>query len=391
MNDSSHARARALRCIDEIPYAQLRGKRIFFRTSLNLPVDSSGHVSDVFRLKRALPTLEYLSKAGARTIVAGYFGRRGESLRPVAEEFIRIAHTIPVRFLGSPLSQAPVEAAALRDGECLILENLRQDPGEESKDEGFARFLASLADMFVSDALPEAHRDYASNVGIASFLPAYAGFLMRDEVLALEAARNPPRPSLAILGGAKFETKEPLMKALLKTYDTLFITGALANDIFKARGFPVGRSLVSDAVPDGSILNHPHFLAPVDVTVERSDGQARVKRPGEVEEGDKIVDIGPDSVKVLAPRIESASFIMWNGPTGLYEDGYTSWTYALAELIALSGAQKVIGGGDTIAVIETSAVPREKLGFLSTGGGAMLEYLLKGTLPGIEALRLGNT
>lgn len=157
--------------------------------------------------------------------------------------------------------------------------------------------------------------------------------------------------------------------------------------MFKARGFPVGRSLISKELPDEAVLASPSFLSPVDVTVERVDLQARVKKPEDVEEGDKIVDIGPDSVKEIAPLIESAKFILWNGPTGLYEGGYISWTHAIAELIAQSRAQKVVGGGDTIAAILESGVAEEKLEFLSTGGGAMLEYLLKGTLPGIEALK----
>jgi len=243
-----------------------------------------------------------------------------------------------------------------------------------------------LAEIYVDDAFAAAHRAHASIVGVPRLLPSYAGFLMRNEVREIDAARAPQSPSFAILGGAKFDTKAPLIKLLLEKYDHLFIAGALANDVFKARGLPVGRSLISKELPDASVLEHPHFVAPVDVTVERSDGQARVKKPQEVEADDKIVDIGPDSVALIAPYIASAKFILWSGPTGMYESGYVSWTTAIAELVAKSDARKVIGGGDTIAAIEESGVPHENLGFLSTGGGAMLEYLLKGTLPGIAAL-----
>jgi phosphoglycerate kinase len=375
-----------MKCIDELSPAELKGKRVLLRTSLNLPVSADGEVSDVFRLRRALPTIKYLSDAGARVIIVGYLGRKGDSMKPVADELMKRAGGIKMYFFGTEFSAAPSQVAALKDGECLILESTRRDPGEETNSPEFVDLLASLADIFVGDAFAEAHRDYASNVAVAGKLPHYAGLLMRDEVRQLDAARAPQHPSIAILGGAKFETKAPLIQQLLSTYDRVFITGALANDVFKARGLPVGRSLISKELPGDAVLQNPHFLAPADVTVEREDLQARIKKPQDVEAGDKIVDIGPDSVKEIAPLIQSAKFILWNGPTGLYEGGYTSWTHAIAELVAQSRAQKVIGGGDTIAAILESGVAEEKLEFLSTGGGAMLEYLLEGTLPGIEAL-----
>jgi phosphoglycerate kinase len=196
----------------------------------------------------------------------------------------------------------------------------------------------------------------------------------------------PEHPSFAILGGSKFETKSPLIRVLLETYDHVFVAGALANDVLKAKGFPVGVSPISKELPDESVLSHPHFVAPLDVTVERADKQVVVKKPSEVEATDKIVDIGPDTVASVAPFIASAKFVLWNGPTGLYEDGYTAYTHAIADLIDKSGARAVIGGGDTIAVVEAAGVTFSPHVFLSTGGGAMLEFLLNGTLPGIDAL-----
>jgi len=375
-----------MKCIDEIPASELKGKRVFLRTSLNLPTAPDGSVTNVFRLKRGLPTLQYLTDSGAKVVVAGYFGRKGESMRPVAEALQKLAVDTKMYFFGTPFTEAPIQAAALKDGECLILENTRRDPGEEANDPVFAKLLASTADIFVNDGFIDAHRDYASTAGIAKYLPSYAGLGFRDEVKNIDAARAPGHPSLAILGGAKFETKAPLIKLLLEKYDHVFVTGALANDVFKARGLPVGRSLISKELPDASILEHPNFLAPIDVTVEQPDGQSHVKKPGDVDAEDKIVDIGPDTVAMLAPHIASAKFILWAGPTGMYESGYIHYTQGIAELIAKSAAQKVIGGGDTIAAIEKTGVAQENLGFLSTGGGAMLEYLLKGTLPGIAAL-----
>ena len=379
-----------MKCIDELSRAELKGKRVFLRTILNLPVAVNGSVTDVFRLKRALPTIEYLANNGAKVIIAGHFGRKGESIRPVAEALMKLAPQIRMYFFGTQFEQAGAEVSALKEGECLILENTRRDPGEKTNDPGFAQLLAGLADIFVGDAFPDVHREHASIVGVAKLLPSYAGFLMREEVEHLEAARSPEKPSFAILGGAKFETKAPLIQLFLEKYDHLFIAGALANDVFKARGLPVGRSLVSKELPGVAVLEHTHFLAPVDVTVEDADGQAKVKKPEEVGDGDNIVDIGPASVAYLAPRIAEAKFILWNGPTGLYENGYISYTRQIAELIAKAnerGASVVIGGGDTIAAIEAGGIPQEKLGFLSTGGGAMLQYLLKGTLPGIEVLK----
>ena len=374
-----------MKCIDELKAAELKGKRVLLRASLDLPLDEEGKVSDVFRLKRSFESLTYLQNAGARTILIGKIGRDPkESMEPVAgalKAFFSV-------FYVPHVSGAAVESAiqGMRDGDIVLLENLQQDPREIAGDDSFASEIAHFGEIYVNDAFLSAHRTSASMVGIPKFLPSYAGFLMREEVEHLNAARSPEHPSFAILGGAKFETKAPLISRLLESYDHLFIAGALANDVFKARGLPVGRSVVSSELPTPAVLSHPHFLAPVDVTVERLDEQARVKKPDAVEAGDKIVDIGPDSLKEIAPYIAEAKFILWNGPTGLYEDGFISWTHAIAELIAKSDAKKVIGGGDAIAAIEESSVSVERLGFLSTGGGAMLEYLLKGTLPGIEAL-----
>ena len=314
-----------------------------------------------------------------------HIGRKPEETNePVARA---LKHHMPVVYVPDLLGNMAHEARnAMRDGDILLLENLRSDARETANDDAFAKLLAAFGDIYVNDAFSAAHRAHASIVGIPKYLPSYAGVLLRDEVRELEKARTPEHPSFAILGGAKFETKAPLIQQLLKNYDHVFITGALANDVFKAQGLPVGRSLISPELPAPSVYGNPRFVSPNDVTVENEDKQARVKRPHEVFAGDKIVDIGPDTVRHIAPYITDAKFILWNGPTGLYEDGYDSYTHAIAELIAQSAAQKIIGGGDTIAAIEESGVSEEKLGFLSTGGGAMLEYLIDGTLPGIAAL-----
>jgi phosphoglycerate kinase len=204
--------------------------------------------------------------------------------------------------------------------------------------------------------------------------------------MRLSEALHPTHPALAIIGGAKFETKDPVIRTFLSSYDTVCVVGAIANDILRVQGFPVGRSKISEHAPEKDVVDNPKLIGPVDVTVEREDKQALVKKPKDVEAGDKIVDIGPDTIAKLAPVIAEAKFIIWNGPSGLYEDGYTAYTLAIGELLSKSSAQKVIGGGDTIALLQDNGMDETNLGFLSTGGGAMLEYLLKGTLPAIEAL-----
>lgn len=377
-----------MKCIDEVPASELKGKRVLVRADFNIPLDKNGEASDIFRLKKGWATIDFLAKAGAKVIVLSHIGRDPEeTLAPVAQALKRFGAVSYIPDLLGPAAQGAV--ASMKGGDILLLENLRCDPREVANDEGFAKELAALGELYVDDAFAAVHRAHASIVGIPKFLLHYCGLLMRDEVNALNAARTPQAPSFAILGGAKFETKAPLIKSLLETYDHFFIAGALANDVFKARGLQVGVSLVSAELPGKDVLEHPHFLAPVDVTVETADKQAHVKKPEDVAADEKIVDIGPDSVALVAPYIEQANFILWNGPTGLYESGYTQYTHAVAELVARAvarGAKSVIGGGDTIAAIEESGMDESKLGFLSTGGGAMLEYLLKGTLPGIDAL-----
>lgn len=380
-----------MKCIDEIPASELRGKRVLLRTDFNLPLNDAGEVSDTFRARQGWRTVTYLSERGAKVIIISHLSANARNpeatIEPVARALKKFG---PVVFIpditGKPAQQA---AAAMKEGELLLLENVRRDPREEANDESFAKELASLAEIYVNDSFAVDHRKHASLVTLPKLLPRYAGLLLRDEIRHIDAARSPISPSFAILGGAKFETKAPLVTSLLATYDHLFITGALANDIFKAKGLPVGRSLISKELPGEGVLNHPNRVDTVDVTAERPDRQAKVKKPEEVSADDKIVDMGPDTFAALTPLIEKSEFILWNGPTGLYESGYTSWTHAIAGLLAkrtAAGASVVIGGGDTIAALDNSGIKQESLGFLSTGGGAMLEYLLKGTLPAIEAL-----
>lgn len=376
-----------MRCIDELSAEELRGKCVLLRADFNLPIGKDGEPADRFRLMRGWKTVQFLRDRDARVIIVSHIGRKPEeSLEPVVRAMKRLGNVTFIPDLVGAAARGAVRA--MRNGDVVCLENLRREMGEAENEVFFARSLASLADLYVDDAFAAAHREHASIVGVPKLLPSFAGLLFKEEIEKLSAARTPHSPSLAILGGAKFETKVPLIKLLLERYDHLFIAGALANDIFRARGYETGRSLTSHDLPGSEILEHAHFLAPVDVTTEKPDGSARVKNPANVEKDEIIVDIGPDSVALLSPLIASAQCILWNGPTGIYERGYNLYTTQIAELIAARRIESsvVIGGGDTIAALEETAVPKESLGFLSTGGGAMLEYLLRGTLPGIEAL-----
>ena len=377
-----------MKCIDELSSAELKGKRVLVRAGLDLPVNDKGEVTDIFRLKKAIPTLQFLSQAGAKVIILTKIGRdEHDTNKPVYDALNRSINVTYVPEIFGHMASSAVQV--MRDGEYLLLENLQQHPGEKANDPAFCAELAKYGDVYVNDCFPSAHRESAGMVGMTKVLPSYAGIQFRDEVVQLGKALNPAKPSFAIIGGAKFETKVPVIELFLKKYDHTFIVGAIANDVLKAQGLPVGRSRVSDELPSQAIVGHARIIVPNDVTAQKSDGHTRVKKPQDVEADDKIVDIGPDSVALIAPQIERANFIIWNGPTGLYEEGFVSYTHAIAELIqhrVAAGAQVVIGGGDTIAALENSGLGEKQLGFLSTGGGAMLEYLVKGNLPAIEAL-----
>lgn len=374
------------RSITDVPDETWRGVRVLVRADINVAI-VDGAVVDDFRLRRAAETIAYLTARGAQVIVLAHYGRSGETLAPVASALA--AHT-PITFVPDILgAHARAALEAMHDGDAVLLENLRCNPGEETNDEKFGRALAKLGTWYVNDAFAVSHRAHASIVRIPEQLPAHAGLVVQEEVTQLSRALDPSHPSLAILGGAKFETKEPLMRKLIDRYDHLFIGGALANDVFRAKGLEVGRSLVSEKQPASDILLHQKTIAPVDVVAETPDGHSHTRAADEVRPDEKIVDIGPESMKLVAPYIRDAQTILWNGPMGLYEGGYEMWTERMAEHVAASEGTSIVGGGDTVAAITSNAL-EEQFTFLSTGGGAMLEFLLKGTLPGIEALRQGS-
>jgi len=274
----------------------------------------------------------------------------------------------------------------MQNGEVIMLENVRQHPKEKDDDGSFAAELASIADIYVNDAFAASHRAHASLAGVPRHLPSYFGLNFMHEYDELLKAAAPHAPSLFILGGAKFDTKMPLVEKYLDTYSNIFIGGALANDIFKARGLEVGNSLVSEIDLSGSpIINHEQIMTPIDVVVDGPQGR-RTCAPDAVSPDERILDAGPETIALLSPLVGAAKTILWNGPLGNYEAGYGEQTEALAHLVAQSEGYAVIGGGDTIAAVENLRV-QESIGFMSTAGGAMLTFLEAGTLPAIDAVQ----
>jgi len=367
---------------------KLEGKRVLLRTDFNVPLGENGKVTadEAVRIEKSLETINFLRKAKAKTIIISHIGRDGnDSLRPVAEY---LAKKIKITFLKGHIQDFVHEhIEKMKPGEVVLLENLRQDEGEIANSSSFARGLSRLADIYVNDAFAVSHRRHASIVGIPKFLPGYAGFLLQSEVSHLGTLiKKPKKPFLFILGGAKFETKLPLIKKYIGAVDTVFVGGALQNNFFKAEGKEVGISLIDSKKYNlGSLLRTKKIMLPVDVMVEEGDTKKTVSSL-EVSKSQKIVDIGPESISLLKQKIQSAKMILWNGPLGLYEDGFVTSTEEIAKAISKSSAVSLVGGGDTVVSIKKLKLEK-KIGFVSTGGGAMLEYLEKGKLPGIEALK----
>ncbi len=372
---------RDIRILENIP--------VLVRASLNVPV-VNGKAANTFRIEKALPTIQYLQSRNARIILIGHIGEKGtETLQPVYDVMKKF---IP-QLMFCPVPTGEVARAAVRAlpaGGVLMLENLRRDRGEVMNDRKFAAELADLADVFVEDSFDVCHRVHASVVGVPELLPSYAGLQVMEEVAQLSKALKPVHPAIAIIGGAKFSTKEPVIMKLLELYDRVFVGGALGNDFVKALGNDVGKSLVSDADPKAikALLADRKLAVPLDAVVGKVGAvypDAHDSRLDSIASDEMILDDGPRTSVMLEDLVKDAKTILWNGPLGNYEQGFTTATRALVVSIANSQAYSIIGGGDTEAAIEELNVS-EHFSFISTGGGAMLEFLAKGTLPGLKAL-----
>jgi phosphoglycerate kinase len=364
----------------------LKGKRVILRADLNVPT-KDGKILDDFRIKKVLPTILFLQKNGAKVIILSHIGDDAkESLSIVANNIKK--HLKEFTFITTPIFSDETEKKvnAIKNGEVILLENLRREDGEKKNSPSFARALSRYGEIYVNDAFSVSHREHASVVGITKYLPGYAGFQFMLEVENLSKVFNPTHPFLFILGGAKFETKIPLIKKFVRQADNIFISGAIANDFFRAKGYETGVSLVGTPnfqVP--LLLKAKNLTLPVDVEVTKNSKNRFVK-PSEVNIDENIVDVGPQTVLALKELINKAGFILWNGPLGKYENGFGGATEEVLKLIAKSKAKSVIGGGDTAAII-TKLKIEDKFTFVSTGGGATLDFLSKGTLPGIRVLK----
>jgi len=378
----------------------VRGQRVLVRADLNVPLDG-GRVGDDTRIRAALGTLRRLLSGGARVVLASHLGRpKGErkpelSLRPVA---VRLGELLgrPVAFCASLIGpEAEAAAAALGPGEILVLENTRFEPGETKNDPELAQALSQLADIYVNDAFGTAHRAHASTVGIASRVGRKAaGDLLRSELEALAIVREPERPLLCLLGGAKVSDKLAVLEALAPHADVLAIGGAMAYTFLAALGQPVGSSLVeTERLDDAKRVlaaaekAGSRVLLPEDhVVAEKFEADAPSRVVATIPEGFMALDIGPTTAALYAEEASKAKTIFWNGPMGVFEmDAFAKGTEAVAEAVASSSARSIVGGGDSLAAVNRLGVG-DRIGHLSTGGGASLEYVQGLVLPGVAAL-----
>ena len=382
----------------------VKGKLVFLRVDFNVPLDDAGGIRDDTRIRASLPTITYLLDHGARLVIASHLGRpKGKadpklSLKPAAQ---RLAELIPNRVIMAPDAvgdEVDRLKRDLKDGEALVLENVRFYKEEEANDPGFSRRLADGIDIFVNDAFGSSHRAHASVVGIAGFVEVKAaGYLMKKEVDYLrKAVHSPEKPYVAILGGAKVSDKIEIIESLLNKADEILIGGAMAYTFLKAQGLGVGKSLVEDDQRETAlgILSKAkekkvEFLLPLDhllATAPEAGAATRIVDTLPFPEDMMGVDIGPRTVEVYARIIKNARTIFWNGPMGIFEiEPFAAGTVKVARAVAASGAVSIVGGGDSIAAVKKAGV-KDKISHISTGGGASLEYIAYESLPGIDAL-----
>lgn len=372
----------------------LHGKRLLIREDLNVPI-KDGKVASDARIQAALPTINLALKAGAQILIMSHLGRPTEgeydedySLAPVAEHLSELLGR-PVRFEKDWLDGVTTGA-----GEVVVLENVRFNLGEKSNDDALAKKMAALCDVFVMDAFGTAHRAQASTHGVAKFAPiACAGPLLANELKALARALDKPaHPMVAIVGGSKVSTKLTVLESLSDKVDQLIVGGGIANTFLAAAGFPVGKSLYEADLIDQAkaLMEKTHIPLPTDVVVATEfseNADATIKPIADVGDNDMILDIGPDSAKALAALLESAQTIIWNGPVGVFEfDQFGKGTETLSTAIANSSGFSIAGGGDTLAAVDKYGIA-DQVSYISTGGGAFLEFVEGKELPAVVVLQ----
>jgi len=384
---------------DLVARGEVRGKRVFIRADLNVPLDEQGHITEDTRVRASVPCIEMALKGGAAVMVTSHLGRPTEgqfrpqdSLAPVARRLAELLG-VPV-----PLVSDWVDGVSVAPGQVVLLENCRLNRGEKKNDEALSRKMASLCDIFVHDAFGTAHRAEASTYGVAQYAKvACAGPLLAAEIDAItKALAHPKRPLVAIVAGSKVSTKLSILNSLAGKVDQLIVGGGIANTFMLAAGLPVGKSLVEASLVDQARAVIESMKArgaavpiPTDVVVAKefkADAPATVKAATDVAADDLILDIGPQTAQRLADQLMAAGTIVWNGPVGVFEfEAFSHGTQTIARAIAASSAFSIAGGGDTLAAIAKYGIEQD-IGYISTGGGAFLEVLEGKTLPAFEIL-----
>ena len=382
----------------------LKGKKVFVRCDFNVPMDENQNITDNTRIKAALPTIKYLLEQNCKIILASHLGRpKGEvkpefSLKPVAKELSKLLGKDIIMANDVIGEDATSKAENLKEGEIMLLENVRFHREETDNDPEFAKKLASMAEIFVNDAFGTAHRAHASTTGIADYIPGVAGFLIEKELKFLgNAINNPERPFVAILGGAKVSDKIGVIDSLLDKVDTLMISGGMAYTFFKAQGYNVGNSLCEVEKTDLALeemkkakAKGVKLLLPIDTKIGKEfkpDTESKTVAWTEIPDEWEGFDIGEKTIEMFKKELQNAKTVIWNGPLGLFEfDQFAIGTNEIAKTLADLDATTIIGGGDSAAAV-TKAGLADKMTHISTGGGASLEFLEGKKLPGIECLQ----
>ena len=380
----------------------VKGKKVLVRCDFNVPQDEDGTITDNRRIVSALDTIKYLLENNAKVILCSHLGRpKGEvkpefSLKPVAAELSKLLGK-EVKLAKDVIGEDAKNLINMKEGEIVLLENVRFHREETDNDPEFAKKLASLAEVYVNDAFGTAHRAHASTAGVADYLPAVSGFLIEKELNFMgDALENPERPFMAILGGRKVSDKIGVIEALLEKVDTLMIGGAMAYTFFKAMGYNVGNSIceldkldLAKELMEKAKQKGVKFMLPVDTRIGKEfkpDTESKVVKCNEIPDGWEGFDIGDETIQIYVEELKKAKTVVWNGPVGLFEfDKFAIGTNSLAKALGDTDAVTIIGGGDSAAAIEKLGIA-DKFSHISTGGGASLEFLEGKKLPGIECL-----